>query len=153
MAMNCRHSERGLLRLYHPEGCLDSPPDALLFCRSGPHCHGPARSLLALASNGLTACWLGREGFASAGRTSLVPGTNGGAAQQGLTLSQNSKHDGRHWPTSRRAVPPIFTPEEGEKIGSPTPAARRAAGGPFLTRSKLGHRARDLFNSFDRRLT
>ncbi|MGE8135616.1 hypothetical protein ACQKO5_18580, partial [Novosphingobium subterraneum] len=37
-------------------------------------------------------------------------------------LSQNSKHDGRHWPASRRAVPPIFTPEEGEKIGSPTSA-------------------------------
>ena len=50
-------------------------------------------------------------------------------------------------------VPPIFPPEEGEKIGSPTPAARRSAGGPFLTRTKLGHPRGDLFNSFARRLT
>jgi ParB family chromosome partitioning protein len=34
-----------------------------------------------------------------------------------------------------------------------TPASRRAASGPFLTRTKLGHPEGDLFNSFDRRLT
>ena len=56
-------------------------------------------------------------------------------------------------PRQEGRFPPIFTPEEGEKIGSPTPAARRAAGGPFLTRAKLGHPGGGLFNSFDRRLT
>ncbi|ABP64220.1 hypothetical protein Saro_3978 (plasmid) [Novosphingobium aromaticivorans DSM 12444] len=115
--------------------------------------NGPARSLLAPACNGLAACWQGREAFASAGQATPVFGATGALTNRVKHSRRLAKHDGRHWPASRRAVPPIFTPEEGEKIGTPTPAARRAAGDPFLTRTKLGHPRGDLFNSFDRRLT
>jgi len=93
--------------------------------------HGPARSLLASASNGLAACWQGREAFASAGQATPVFGATGALTNRVKTLADLPSMMAAIGPRQEGRFPQFFRPKKAKKSAPPPPLR----GGPRAARS------------------